>query len=65
MRTDILELESSKATMEKELHTLLLQLHASQLEQHQLRGIEINSDEIKKKLVSERIEGFLMRSLST
>ena len=56
MRTDILELESSKATIEKELHTLLLQLHASQLEQHQLRGIEINSDEIKKKLVSPRLQ---------
>ncbi|XP_005104705.1 Golgi-associated PDZ and coiled-coil motif-containing protein [Aplysia californica] len=53
MRTDILDLQSSKETVEKELHTLLLQLHASQLELHELRGLEVDSQEIKKKLESE------------
>ena len=48
----MVEQQSVKDSQEKELHTLLLQLHASQLELHELRGLEVNSEEIKKKLVS-------------
>ena len=52
MRSDAVELRSARAAVEKELHTLLLQLHSSQLEMHKLRGLEVDSAEIKKKLVS-------------
>lgn len=52
MRSDLIELQSAKSAIEKELHTLLLQLHASQLEVHELRGLEVDSQEIKRKLVS-------------
>ena len=51
MRTDIQDVAAGKDVAEKELHTLLLQLHASQLELHELRGLEVNSQEIKHKLV--------------
>ncbi|RUS83776.1 hypothetical protein EGW08_008434, partial [Elysia chlorotica] len=53
MRSDAVELRSARAAMEKEVHTLLLQLHSSQLEMHKLRGLEVDSAEIKKKLEAE------------
>ncbi|KAK0056645.1 Golgi-associated PDZ and coiled-coil motif-containing protein [Biomphalaria pfeifferi] len=53
MRSDMIELQAAKALTEKELHTLLLQLHSSQLEVHELRGLEVDSQEIKKKLEAE------------
>lgn len=53
LRSDMIELQASKAVLEQELHTLLLQLHSSQLEVHELRGLEVDSQEIKKKLVRQ------------
>ncbi|CAG5124289.1 unnamed protein product, partial [Candidula unifasciata] len=53
MRSDRIELQAAKAVAEQELHTLLLQLHSSQLEVHELRGLDVDSQEIKKKLESE------------
>ncbi|BFZ10075.1 hypothetical protein BsWGS_13114 [Bradybaena similaris] len=53
MRSDRIELQAGKSVVEKELHTLLLQLHSSQLEVHELRGLDVDSQDIKKKLESE------------
>lgn len=52
MRSDIVEIQAAKAVIEKELHTLLLQLHSSQLQMQALRGMEVDSEDIKRKLVS-------------
>ncbi|CAL1535299.1 unnamed protein product [Lymnaea stagnalis] len=53
MRSDMIEVQAAKTVVERELHTLLLQLHSSQLEVHELRGLEVDSQEIKKKLEAE------------
>ncbi|XP_059139989.1 Golgi-associated PDZ and coiled-coil motif-containing protein-like [Physella acuta] len=53
LRSEIIEVQAAKSVLEKELHTLLLQLHSSQLEVHELRGLEVDSQEIKKKLEAE------------
>ncbi|CAG5115204.1 unnamed protein product, partial [Candidula unifasciata] len=53
MRSDIIELQAAKAVVEQEMHTLLLQLHSSQLEVQESRGLEVDSQEIKKKLEAE------------
>lgn len=55
LRSEIIEVQAAKSVLEKELHTLLLQLHSSQLEVHELRGLEVDSQEIKKKLVTSKI----------
>ncbi|XP_067676025.1 Golgi-associated PDZ and coiled-coil motif-containing protein-like [Haliotis asinina] len=53
MRSDIVEIQAAKAVIEKELHTLLLQLHSSQLQMQALRGMEVDSEDIKRKLENE------------
>ncbi|XP_050391130.1 Golgi-associated PDZ and coiled-coil motif-containing protein [Patella vulgata] len=53
MRSDIVEIQSAKAVVEKELHNMLLQLHASQLQFHSSKGIDVDSNDIKKKLEAE------------
>ena len=52
MRTEITKISGAKTSLEKELDNLLLQLHASQLELQAHKGFEVDSDAIKKKLVS-------------
>ena len=53
LRSDLYEVRATKSILEKELHTMLLQLHASQLQVHQKSGqTDLDSDSIKKKLVS-------------
>ena len=53
LRSDLHEVRATKSIMEKEVNTLLLQLHASQLQLHQAKsGQEGDSEAIKRKLVS-------------
>lgn len=52
LRSDLYEVRATKSVMEKELDHLLLQLHACQLQLHKKSGHDVDSDSIKKKLVS-------------
>ena len=53
LRSDLHEVRATKSVMEKEVNTLVLQLHASQLQLHQAKsGQEGDSEAIKRKLVS-------------
>ena len=53
LRSDLYEVRATKSILEKELDTLLLQLHASQLQLHTKSGNDqADSENIKKKLVS-------------
>ena len=52
LRTELCEVEATKSVLERESHTLLLQLHSSQLQLHSKAGSDADSDAIKKKLVS-------------
>ena len=51
MRSELVEVHATKSVVEQELHMMLLQLHSSQLEVHAARGVEVDSDDIKRKLV--------------
>lgn len=53
MRSNQIELKSSKALVEKELHNVLLQLHSLQLQKQAEKGIEADSTSIMKKLDEE------------
>ncbi|CAC5425660.1 Golgi-associated PDZ and coiled-coil motif-containing protein [Mytilus coruscus] len=53
MRSDMIEMKSSKALVEKELHNVLLQLHSLQLQKQAEKGIEADSTSIMKKLEDE------------
>merc|ERR550532_3065777 len=45
LRSDLYEVRATKSILEKELHTMLLQLHASQLQVHQKSGqTDLDSD---------------------
>ncbi|XP_014681051.1 PREDICTED: Golgi-associated PDZ and coiled-coil motif-containing protein-like [Priapulus caudatus] len=52
-REDICSSRATKAVIEKELHSLVLQHHQLQLEMHRLAGQNIDSGTIKKKLDME------------
>ena len=52
MKSDLLEVRATKGVLEKELHNMLLQLHAVQLQLHEKSGLNVDSEQIKKKLVS-------------
>ena len=52
LRSDLFEVRATKAILEKELHNLLLQLHAAQLQLHAKTGTDTDSETIMKKLVS-------------
>ena len=52
LRSDLLEVRATKSILEKELQTMLLQLHSSQLQLQEKMGHNIDSETIKKKLVS-------------
>ena len=56
LRSEVLEVRSTKAIIEKELQTMLLQLHASQLQlQEKIQGhATVDTDTIRKKLVSSK-----------
>ncbi len=51
LRSDLFEVRATKAILEKELHNLLLQLHAAQLQLHAKTGQDADSETIMKKLV--------------
>ncbi|XP_025098830.1 Golgi-associated PDZ and coiled-coil motif-containing protein-like [Pomacea canaliculata] len=53
MRSELVEERAAKEALQSELHTMLLQLHSTQLQIHALRGIEVDSADIKRKLESE------------
>ena len=52
LRSDLFEVRATKAILEKELHNLLLQLHAAQLQLHAKTGTDTDSETIMKKLVN-------------
>jgi hypothetical protein len=51
LRSDLLESRAQNASLQKELQTLLTQLHASQ-SQSKLEGPDVNSDSALSKLAS-------------
>lgn len=53
LRSDLYEVRATKSLMEKELHNLLLQLHACQLQLATKSGHDVDSESIKKKLEEE------------
>lgn len=55
MRSELVEERAAKEALQSELHTMLLQLHSTQLQIHALRGIEVDSADIKRKLVSVHV----------
>ena len=55
LRADLCEVRATKSILEKELHNQLLQLHAVQLQLHAQSGQKVDSDAIKKKLVSKHL----------
>ena len=52
MKQDVVETHAAKSVIEKELHNMLMQLHSLQLQIQAQKGIEVDSEAIKKKLVS-------------
>nr|KAG5687094.1 hypothetical protein BaRGS_010539 [Batillaria attramentaria] len=50
MRSELVEERAAKEAVQAELHTMLLQLHSTQLQIHNLRGMEVDADDIQKKL---------------
>nr|KAG5691661.1 hypothetical protein BaRGS_022936 [Batillaria attramentaria] len=53
MRSELVEERAAKEAVQAELHTMLLQLHSTQLQIHNLRGMEVDADDIQKKLENE------------
>ena len=51
MKQDVIETHAAKSVIEKELHNMLMQLHSLQLQIQAQKGIEVDSEAIKKKLV--------------
>ena len=51
MKQDVVETRAAKSVIEKELHNMLMQLHSLQLQIQAQKGIEVDSEAIKKKLV--------------
>lgn len=47
-----MEERAAKDALQAELHTMLLQLHSTQLQMHEVKGLEVDSNDIKRKLVS-------------
>lgn len=58
MKQDVIETHAAKSVIEKELHNMLMQLHSLQLQIQAQKGIEVDSEAIKKKLV-----GFILSLL--
>ena len=52
MRSELVEERAAKDALQAELHTMLLQLHSTQLQMHEVKGLEVDSNDIKRKLVS-------------
>ncbi|KAG1659631.1 Golgi-associated PDZ and coiled-coil motif-containing protein [Nymphon striatum] len=63
MREEVCDIKATKSVLEKELHNLLLQLHAAKLEVQSQMGVEADSESIKKKLEGE-IEIYRQESIS-
>lgn len=53
VHNELCEVRASKSVLDREVHNLLLQLHACQLQLHQKSGIDIDSAGIKAKLVRQ------------
>ena len=51
LKEETTSMQAAKSVLEKELHNMLMQLHASQLQIQASKGIEVDSEAIKKKLV--------------
>ena len=62
MRSELVEERAAKDALQAELHTMLLQLHSTQLQMHEVKGLEVDSNDIKRKLVSA---AFCRRPLSS
>jgi len=60
LKQENFELHASKSVLEKELHNMLMQLHSSQLQIQAAKGIEVDSESIKKKLVSQSFSGIIV-----
>ncbi|XP_052239284.1 Golgi-associated PDZ and coiled-coil motif-containing protein-like isoform X1 [Dreissena polymorpha] len=50
LKQETVELVASKSVLERELHNMLMQLHSSQLQLQASKGLEVDSESIKKKL---------------
>ncbi|KAL5010551.1 hypothetical protein ScPMuIL_012856 [Solemya velum] len=53
MKSDVVNVQATKAVVEKELHNVLLQLHAAQLQLQAQKGVDVDSESIKKKMEEE------------
>lgn len=51
LKQENVETHAAKSVLEKELHNMLMQLHSSQLQIQASKGVEVDSESIKKKLV--------------
>ncbi|XP_053396755.1 Golgi-associated PDZ and coiled-coil motif-containing protein-like [Mercenaria mercenaria] len=50
LKQENVEVTAAKAVLEKELHNMLMQLHSTQLQLQASKGVEVDSESIKKKL---------------
>ena len=55
LKQETVDLDAAKCVLQKELHNMLMQLHSSQLQIQAHKGVEVDSEAIKKKLVSVRL----------
>ncbi|KAL4233895.1 hypothetical protein ACF0H5_008567 [Mactra antiquata] len=53
LKQENVEVTASKSVLEKELHNMLMQLHSTQLQLQASKGVEVDSESIKKKLDTE------------
>ncbi|XP_052810295.1 Golgi-associated PDZ and coiled-coil motif-containing protein-like isoform X2 [Mya arenaria] len=53
LKQEAVEVSASKAVLEKELHNVLMQLHSAQLQLQASKGLELDSESIKKKMDTE------------
>jgi hypothetical protein len=51
LRSELCEVRATKSILDREVHNLLLQLHACQLQLHMKNGVVVDSADIKAKLV--------------
>ncbi|XP_060600697.1 Golgi-associated PDZ and coiled-coil motif-containing protein-like [Ruditapes philippinarum] len=53
LKQENVEVTAAKSVLEKELHNMLMQLHSTQLQLQASKGVEVDSESIKKKMDTE------------
>jgi hypothetical protein len=64
LHSELCEVRATKSVLDREVHNLLLQLHACQLQLHQKNGVDVDSASIKAKLVCDALPFLLPTYIS-